>query len=123
MKYEKALNKQVGMLSWLQEFSKKIVAVTFVIFVVVHIYILVIFAIEFFTTGNVEDVTTLLSETHDTFRQVIGAYIVKSACENVPKVVGGIFEKYLGVKYLKHSEDEEYTDEEEFHSNQRSEDS
>lgn len=120
MKYEKTLNKQIGMLSWLQEFSKKIVAVTFVIFCAVHIYILVIFTISFFATGNLEDVTTLLSETHITFRQVIGGYIIKAACENVPKVVGGIFEKYLGIKYSSHEDEEEMSDEEEFCENQRS---
>lgn len=122
MKYEKTLNKQIEMLNWLQEFSKKIVAVTFVIFVIVHLYILVLFAISFFTTGDLEDVTTLLSETHITFRQVIGGYIIKSACENVPKVVGGIFEKYLGIKYDSHKDEEEMSDEEEFCENQRSED-
>ena len=120
MKYEKTLNKQIGMLSWLQEFSKKIVAVTFVIFCAVHIYILVIFTISFFATGNLEDVTTLLSETHITFRQVIGGYIIKAACENVPKVVGGIFEKYLGIKYSSHEDEEEMSDEEEFCENQSS---
>lgn len=122
MDHENTLNKYVGMMSWLQEFSKKIVAVTFIIFVIVHIYILVIFTIAFFTTGNLEDVTTLLSETHITFRQVIGAYIIKAAVENVPKVIGGIFEKYLGIKYPSAKEDEDEYCEEDFCSDKRSED-
>ena len=121
MKYQKTLDKYVGMMSWIQEFSKKIVAVTFLIFVIVHLYILVIFTISFFTTGNMEDVTTLLTEMHTTFRDVIGGYIIKAACENVPKVVGAIIEKYMGLKYS-HEDEEEENNEEEICSDQRSED-
>lgn len=122
MNAKKTLDQQLGMLHWLQEFSKKIVAVTFVIFVIIHIYILVIFTISFFSTGNLEDVTTLLTETHITFRQVIGGYIIKAACENLPKIVGGVFEKYLGIKYSHVQDEEENLYEEEICEDQRSED-
>ena len=113
------VDNQVGMFHWVQEFSKKIVTITFAIFVVIHIYILIIFAIEYFTNGNVEDVTTLLSEMHTTFREVIGAYFLKAAVENGPKVVGSIIDRYLEVKYPTTESNEVFENEEEIYSDTR----
>jgi len=116
---KKIVNNQIGMFNWIQEFSKKIVTITFIIFVVVHIYILIIFGVEYFTVGNIEDVTTLLSETHITFREVIGAYFVKAAVENCPKVIGSIVDRYLDKKYPCIDRNEEKENEEEIYSDTR----
>jgi hypothetical protein len=96
---ESAMKKSAGFFSWVQEFSKKIVAVTFLIFVVVNIFIMVMAVLVYYRSGGeVVSLDTLLSEVHTTFRDVIGGYIIKAATENVLKIGGGIFEKYLGNK-------------------------
>ncbi len=118
---ELVAKKHLGMMDWIQEFSKKIVAVTFVIFVVVHIYILAMMTVKYLMSGDLEDMTNLLSETHLTFREVIGGYIIKAAAENVLKVSGGILEKYLGIKYA-NKEQEEDLNEEEIYSDTRGND-
>lgn len=80
---------------WIQEFSKKIVSVTFVIFVIINVYILSMISISYYTTGELMYLDTLISESNLTFREVIGGYIIKAATENAIKIAGSIAEKYI----------------------------
>lgn len=88
---------------WLQEFSKKIVTVTFIIFVIVNIYILIMVYLSFLNSGDVLYLDTLITETNETFRNVIGGYIIKAATENIIKIGGSyvkdILDKKLSDKY------------------------
>ena len=96
---DNALKKSVGFLSWVQEFSKKIVAVTFLLFVAVNVFVMVLMFLQYYASGmEPSGLETLLSEAHVTFRDVIGGYIIKAASENVLKIGGGIVEKYLANK-------------------------
>ena len=109
---ELVAKKQLGMMDWIQEFSKKIVTITFIIFVIIHLYILVMMTIKYFMHGDLEDMTNLLTEANVTFRDVIGGYIIKAACENAIKISGGIIEKYLGIKYANKEQEENFNEEE-----------
>lgn len=80
---------------WIQEFSKKIVSVTFVIFVIINVYILSMISISYYTTGELMCLDTLITESNLTFREVIGGYIIKAATENAIKIAGSIAEKYI----------------------------
>lgn len=80
---------------WIQEFSKKIVSVTFVIFVIINVYILSMISISYYTTGELMYLDTLITESNLTFREVIGGYIIKAATENAIKIAGSIAEKYI----------------------------
>lgn len=118
--YDKTIKTHGAFLNWLQEYSKVIVSITFFIFVIVNLYLLVMFAIEYFTSGNMEDLSVLLSETHTTFREVIGGYIIKAAVENSLKIGGSVITRYIDYKYPRGTEDEK--DEEEIYTNPRGED-
>ena len=93
---KETIEKSTGFLSWIQEFSKKIVAVTFLIFVVVNIFVMIMIVIQYHTSGGeLQYLETLITEVHNTFRDVIGGYIIKAATENVLKIGGGIIDHFL----------------------------
>ena len=93
---ENTLKKSIGFMSWVQEFSKKIVAVTFLLFLAANIFVMVLMFLEYYSSGmEPSGLDTLLSEIHTTFRDVIGGYIIKAATENVLKIGGAVIEKYL----------------------------
>lgn len=96
---ENTLKKSIGFMSWVQEFSKKIVAVTFLLFLAANIFVMVLMFLEYYSSGmEPSGLDTLLSEVHTTFRDVIGGYIIKAATENVLKIGGAVVEKYLSHK-------------------------
>ena len=106
---ENTLKKSINFMSWVQEFSKKIVAVTFLIFVAVNIFVMVLMFMEFYANGmEPSGLDTLLSEVHTTFRDVIGGYIIKAATENVLKIGGAVVEKYLGNRLREKQMDIDY---------------
>lgn len=89
----KATEKQKKFLVWVQEFSKKIVTSIFILYVVntiVNIY----FVYLTINTGLVSGIDTLISETNQTFREIVGGYIIKSAVENAVKIGGNY---YVGI--------------------------
>jgi hypothetical protein len=92
------LKKNVEFLSWIQEFSKKIVFITFFIFILANIFFLVIVTIDFIKQGTIQYLDTYISEIHLTFRDVIGGYMIKAATENVFKIGGGYMESYMKTK-------------------------
>ena len=57
--------------------------------------------VEYVQTGYITTLDTLIEETHTTFRDVIGGYIIKAATENVLRIVTGTVENYLTLKYHK----------------------
>ena len=89
----KATEKQKKFLVWVQEFSKKIVTTVFILFVfstIINIY----FVYMTINTGLVSGIDTLISETNQTFREIIGGYLIKSAVENSVKIGGNY---YVGI--------------------------
>lgn len=117
---KETIEKSTGFLSWIQEFSKKIVAVTFIIFVLVNVFVMVMIVVQYVMSGGeVTYLDTLITEVHNTFRDVIGGYIIKAATENVLKIGGSIVDKFLENQILSKQmdldnnceEDEEVEDE------------
>ena len=92
---EKMVDKSKTFVNWIQEFSKKIVAITFIIFVIINIFILLLILSAYITSGELHYLDTLISEANLTFREVIGGYIIKAATENAIKIAGSIVIKYL----------------------------
>ena len=93
---KETIEKSTGFLSWIQEFSKKIVAVTFIIFVLVNIFVMVMIVIQYYISGGeVSYLDTLITEVHNTFRDGIGGYIIKAATENVHKIGGSLVDMFL----------------------------
>lgn len=106
---EKLVNKNTGFLGWLQEFSKKVVAITFVIFLIINVFVMVFIALHYFVTGDIIYLDQLLAEAHTTFRDVIGGYIIKAATENVIKISGSVVEKFLENKLQAKEMDHEFS--------------
>ena len=93
------IQSSVSMFNWAMEFTKKIVTITFVIFVITNVFVLCIIFAEYYSMGVVEYLDTLITETHTTFRDVIGGYIIKASMENVSKIGFSVLSQYLEVKY------------------------
>lgn len=95
---KKTLAKSNSFFNWMQEYSKKIISITFIIYVIINIYLLVMTIYVFQTTQEFQSLDTLITEINQTFREVIGGYIVKAAVENVSKYSGAIIDKWLELK-------------------------
>lgn len=91
---EETIKTHNSFLNWIMETSKKIVTVTFIIFVLVNIFSVAMILI---TDGT--NLETLISETHLTFREVIGGYFIKAALENSLKIGGSVVSKYIDNKF------------------------
>lgn len=85
-----ATEKSKKYFTWVQEFSKKIVTITFILYVTTSLANLVLVYLSF-KIGSISGIDTLISETNQTFREVIGGYIIKSAVENSFKIIGNYF--------------------------------
>lgn len=95
---KKALTKSNSFFNWMQEYSKKIISITFIIYVIINIYLLIMTIYVFQTTKEFQSLDTLITEINQTFREVIGGYIIKAAVENVSKYSGAIIDKWLELK-------------------------
>ena len=82
----KKLEESKDYISWIQSFSKKIVTITFVLYVIVTIVIMILVAMQ--TTMGGGDINTIYTEINETFRIVIGGYLIKAGVENTFKIGG-----------------------------------
>lgn len=88
-----ALENNKRYMFWIQSFSKKIISITFLIYLVSTIFSIIMVYISF-QTGSISGIDTFISETNGTFREVVGGYIIKSAVENAVKIAGNY---YIGI--------------------------
>lgn len=82
--------KQKEFIVWVQEFSKKIVVIAFIIYIINNAASLIAIYISIMQ-GNIYGLDTFISESNQTFREVVGGYIIKSAVENAFKIAGNYF--------------------------------
>lgn len=85
-----SVEKHKRFLVWVQEFSKKIVVIVFGFYLIISIASLILVYLSF-QQGIISGIDTLISETNETFRVIIGGYIIKSAAENSFKIAGNYF--------------------------------
>lgn len=69
---------------WLWEFSKRVVVVTALLYFISCIYALIVCAIW----QDTATIGTLISEANETFRVVVGGYMIKAGVENALKIAG-----------------------------------
>lgn len=69
---------------WLWEFSKRVVVITAVLYFISCAYALIICAIW----KDTATIGTLISEANETFRVVVGGYMIKAGVENALKIAG-----------------------------------
>lgn len=82
--------KQKEFIVWVQEFSKKIVVIAFIIYIINNAASLIAIYISIMQ-GSIYGLDTFISESNQTFREVVGGYIIKSAVENAFKIAGNYF--------------------------------
>lgn len=92
------MRKNLEFLNWAQEYSKKIVSITFLIFVLSNIFFLGLITAEFIRNADLTYIDIYMQEVHLTFREVIGGYLIKAATENVIKIGGSYLESYMRTK-------------------------
>lgn len=95
---EKIISENKSFIQWVQEYSKKIVTITFILFVIIEFVSLLMILIEYIRIGDSVHLDILIQEANLTFREVIGGYIIKAAMENVSKGFGMIADKYFQYK-------------------------
>ena len=83
--------------TWIQTFSKKIVTAFSILYmaVVIALIIMLVYGLRM---GFTDGISTMITEINETFRIVIGGYLIKAAIENGFKITGGYFE---GINRLK----------------------
>lgn len=84
------IEKQKKYVVWVQEFSKKIVTIVFVMFVIFSFAELGLIYLSF-KSGYTVGLDTIITETHLTFRDVVGGYLIKAGVENAFKIGGNYF--------------------------------
>lgn len=87
-KREKAakVTKEKAPLLWIWEFSKKVVATTTILYFASFLYALLVCYKAIILTGDTTAVSTLITESNETFRVVVGGYLVKAGIENACKI-------------------------------------
>lgn len=110
---ETIVNKSLKFGIWAQEYSKRVVSFTFIIFLLCNVFYMLFTAISFISSGimDIAYYDTFLSEMHLTFREVIGGYIIKAAAENVFKISGGIIDKLIEAKQISNNENQQENEE------------
>ena len=104
---EDIVESSTSFFKWTQEFTKKIVTIAFIIFVLVNAFVLSILLLSYLTTGELQYLDILISESNQTFRDVIGGYIIKAATENIVKISGSIIDRLLDIKYKSDKDNKE----------------
>lgn len=92
---ETTIKSMLNFFSWIQETSKTIVLVTFGIFIFMDLASLIITVVAYLQTGELNYIDTIISESNQTFRDVVGGYIIKAGVENVSKGICIVMERYF----------------------------
>ena len=101
--------KEKAPLLWLWEFSKKVVTIAFLVYVATFLYSLAMAYNAMKITGDATALSTLITEFNETFRVVVGGYMLKAGGENVVKITTA----YLDKKKQKKATPEQPTEPEE----------
>lgn len=80
-------------LMWLWEFSKKVVTTACGLYVIAFAYALVAGYKAMLLTADTTAICSIITEINETFRVVVGGYMLKAGGENIAKIVTAYMEK------------------------------
>ena len=100
-----SINNSINFMKWVQNFTKRIIIAVFGIFICIDLVTLVVAVINCFKIGDSSSVNSLITETNTTFRDIVGGYLVKSACENVSMGLDKLITYYIDKKATKFHHD------------------
>ena len=90
---------------WVQEFSKKIIVILFLIYVIYNIVSILVLLYSA-KNGMISGFETLTVEINTTFRLIVGGYLVKAGFENVTKIGGSYYDNVNKIKLAKLREEQ-----------------
>ena len=90
---------------WVQEFSKKIIVAIFLIYVLYNIVSIIILSYSAYI-GAISGFETLTTEINETFRLIVGGYLIKAGFENVTKIGGNYYNTVSKIKLDKMKEEQ-----------------
>ncbi len=101
----KDLEKTKKNFLWVQEFSKKIIVAIFLVYV---IYCIISIALLVYSaySGEINGFETLTTEINETFRLIVGGYLIKAGLENVTKIGGNYYDNVNKIKIQRMREDQ-----------------
>ena len=101
----KDLEKTKKNFLWVQEFSKKIIVAIFLVYV---LYCIISIALLVYSAynGAISGFETLTTEINETFRLIVGGYLIKAGLENVTKIGGNYYDNVNKIKLQKMREDQ-----------------
>lgn len=102
---KRLIEKNTKFSEWIQEYTKKVVTLVFILYMIINVYILIMVFVAYKSSGYLQALDTLIMEINSTFRDVIGGYIIKAAVENVVKIAGSIIDRYMEYKSDKHKKE------------------
>lgn len=72
---------------WLWEFSKRVVVVMALLYFISFVYAMATCCWAIQLAADTTALATLITETNETFRVVIGGYLIKAGAENATKII------------------------------------
>lgn len=90
---------------WVQEFSKKIIVALFLLYVLYNIISILILIYSTYR-GDVSGFETLTVEINETFRLIVGGYLIKAGFENITKIGGSYYDNVNKIKLAKLREEQ-----------------
>jgi hypothetical protein len=84
--------------NWTISFTKNVVQVAFIIFVIANLFIMSMIISNFIRFGELASLDTYITEIFNMFIAVIGGYIIKAGVENSIKISFSVISDYLDKK-------------------------
>jgi hypothetical protein len=88
------IEKQTKFITWVQSFTKKTVTILFGLYILCTLISILMMFLGCYVLGQSVNMDTFIVENNETFRIVIGGYLIKAAVENGIKISGNY---YLGI--------------------------
>ena len=89
---------------WVQEFSKKIIVALFLLYVIYNVVSILILIYSTYH-GEISGFETLTTEINETFRLIVGGYLIKAGFENITKIGGSYYDNVNKIKLAKMREE------------------
>lgn len=96
---DKLIRSNVKFVDWSLSFSKNCIQLSFIIFLIANIFVIVGLSLNYFQMGALMYFDTYITEVYGMMRDVIGVYIIKTCLENSFKITMSVVSDYIDKKY------------------------
>ena len=93
-----SIEKSFKFFNWTISFTKNVVQVAFIIFVIANLFIMGMIVWHYVRMGELYPMDTYIDRIFEMFIAVIGGYIIKSAVENSIRISFSVISDYLDKK-------------------------